>query len=116
MEEIPVKPINESLPLRNSSRFIVPPVLYGFHIKTEGDVLISDTSLVYSDEPANYKEAMAGLQAVKWKEEIDSEIKSMYDNQVWNLVKNVLGRNTVGCKWILKKKTETDGKVHTLKV
>ncbi|KAI3780227.1 hypothetical protein L2E82_10198 [Cichorium intybus] len=46
---------------------------------------------------------------------MDSEIKSMYDNQVWNLVDNVPGRKTVGCKWIFKKKTDMDGKVHTYK-
>ncbi|KAI3780417.1 hypothetical protein L2E82_10398 [Cichorium intybus] len=38
-----------------------------------------------------------------------------YDNQVWNLVDNVSGRKTVGCKWIFKKKTDMDGKVHTYK-
>ena len=37
----------------------------------------------------------------------------MYDNQVWNLVENVPGRKTVECKWIFKKKTDMDGKVHT---
>ncbi|KAI3499882.1 hypothetical protein L1887_35696 [Cichorium endivia] len=46
---------------------------------------------------------------------MDSDIKSMYDNQVWNLVDNVPGRKTVGCKWIFKKKTDMDGKVHTYK-
>ena len=39
----------------------------------------------------------------------------MYDNQVWNLVENVPGRKTVGCKWIFKKKTDMDGKVQTYK-
>ena len=44
---------------------------------------------------------------------MDSEIKSMYDNHFWNLVDNVPSRKTVGCKWIFKKKTDIDGKVHT---
>ena len=46
---------------------------------------------------------------------MDNEIQSMYYNQVWNLVDNVPGRKTVGCKWIFKKKTNMDGKVHTYK-
>ena len=58
---------------------------------------------------------MAGPESAKWKEAMDSEIQSMYDNQVWNLVDNVLGRKTVGCKWIFKKKTEMDGNVYTYK-
>jgi len=67
------------------------------------------------DEPNSYMEAMAGPEAAKWKEAMDSEIQSMYDNQVWNLVENVPGRKTVGCKWIFKKKTDMDGNVHTYK-
>ena len=39
---------------------------------------------------------MAGPEFTKWKEAMDSEIQSMYDNQVWNLVDNVPGRKTVG--------------------
>ncbi|GJS70543.1 retrotransposon protein, putative, ty1-copia subclass [Tanacetum coccineum] len=39
----------------------------------------------------------------------------MYDNQVWNLVETTPGLKTVGCKWIFKKKTVMDGKVHTYK-
>nr|GEW76499.1 retrotransposon protein, putative, Ty1-copia subclass [Tanacetum cinerariifolium] len=44
-----------------------------------------------------------------------SEIRSMYDNQVWNLVDTTPNLKTVGCKWIFKKKTDKDGKVHTYK-
>ena len=115
-ETVPVEPVDKSLPLRRSTRVSVPPELYGFHITSDGDTFISDRTLVNLDEPVSYKEAMTGPEASKWKEEMDSEIKSMYDNQVWNLVDNVPGRKTVGCKWIFKKKTGVDGNVHTYKV
>lgn len=46
---------------------------------------------------------------------MDSEIKSMYNNQVWNLVDNVPGRKIAGCKCIFKKKNDMDGKVHIFK-
>ncbi|GJS73690.1 putative RNA-directed DNA polymerase, partial [Tanacetum coccineum] len=39
----------------------------------------------------------------------------MYDNQVWNLVDTTPDLKTVGCKWIFKKKTDMDGKVHNYK-
>ena len=93
----------------------MPPEFYGFHITTDGDTFVSDRTLTNLDEPANYREAVAGPESAKWKEAMDSEIKSMYDNQVWNLVDNVPGRKTVGCKWIFKKKTDMDGEVHTFK-
>ncbi|GKA11306.1 retrotransposon protein, putative, ty1-copia subclass [Tanacetum coccineum] len=76
---------------------------------------ISDSTLNELDKPANYKEAMASPEAAKLKEAIKSEIQSMYDNQVWNLVDTTPSLKTVGCKWIFKKKTYMDGKVHTYK-
>ncbi|GJZ75245.1 retrotransposon protein, putative, ty1-copia subclass [Tanacetum coccineum] len=39
----------------------------------------------------------------------------MYGNQVWNFVDTTPGLKTVRCKWIFKKKTDMDGKVHTYK-
>ncbi|GJY19713.1 putative RNA-directed DNA polymerase [Tanacetum coccineum] len=109
-----VKPNDISLPIRRrSGRVSQPPQFYyGFHIKEDK---FSDSTLSKLDDPVNYKEAMASLEAAKWKEAIKSEIQSMYDNQVWNLVETTLGLNTVGCKWIFKKKTNMDGKVHTYK-
>ena len=43
------------------------------------------------------------------------EIQSMYDNQVWTLIDPPEGTKTIGCKWVFKKKTDMDGKVHTYK-
>ncbi|GKA27957.1 putative RNA-directed DNA polymerase [Tanacetum coccineum] len=76
---------------------------------------ISDITLSELDEPANYKEAMASPKAAKWKEAMKSEIQSMYDNQVWNVVDTIPGLKIVGCKWIFKKKRYMDGNVHTYK-
>nr|GEW81578.1 hypothetical protein [Tanacetum cinerariifolium] len=61
------------------------------------------------------KEAMASLKAAKWKEAMKSEIQSMYDNRVWNLVDTTPALKTVGCKWIFKKNIDMDGKVHNYK-
>ncbi|GJU11291.1 retrotransposon protein, putative, ty1-copia subclass [Tanacetum coccineum] len=110
----PVEPDDISLPIRRTSgRVSKPPQFYyGFHIKEDK---ISDSTLSELDEPANYKEAMVILEAAKWKEAMKSEIQSMYDNQVWNLVDTTPGFKTAGCKWIFKKKTDMDGKVHTYK-
>ncbi|KAI3780382.1 hypothetical protein L2E82_10363 [Cichorium intybus] len=96
-------------PVRRSDRVRHAPEFYGLHI-TEGD-----ESMVDDDEPTSYQEAMAGPDAAKWKEAMESEMKSMYDNQVWNLVDQTPGLKTVGCKWVFKKKTDMDGKVHTYK-
>ena len=39
----------------------------------------------------------------------------MYDNQVWTLIDLPDGVKTIGSKWVFKKKTDMDGKVHTYK-
>ncbi|GJV15870.1 putative RNA-directed DNA polymerase [Tanacetum coccineum] len=113
----PVEPDDISLPIRRTSSRVSKPsqdpqFYYGFHIEEDK---ISDSTLSELDEPANYKEAMASPKAAKWKEAIKSKIQSMYDNQVWNLVDTTTGLKMVGCKWIFKKKTDMDGKVHTYK-
>ena len=64
----------------------MPPTFYGFHITSDGDEFISDQTLVNLDETADYREAMTGSEAAKWKESMDSKIKSMYGNLVCNLV------------------------------
>ncbi|GJR30994.1 retrotransposon protein, putative, ty1-copia subclass [Tanacetum coccineum] len=96
-----------------SSKVRKPPQFYyGFHIEENK---INDSTLSELDEPANCKEVMASPESAKWKEAIKSEIQSMYDNQDWNLVDTTPGLKMVGCKWIFKKKTNMDGKVHAYK-
>nr|GEZ69182.1 hypothetical protein [Tanacetum cinerariifolium] len=106
----PVEPDDISLPIRRTSSRVSKPhqFYYGFHIKEDK---ISDSTLSELDEPANDKEAMASPEVAKWKEAMKSEIQSMYENQVWNLVDTTPGLKTVGCKWIFKKKANMDGKM-----
>ncbi|GJV38895.1 retrotransposon protein, putative, ty1-copia subclass [Tanacetum coccineum] len=70
-----------SLPIfRTSGRVSKhPQFYYGFHIEEDK---ISDSTLSELDEPVNYKEVIASLEAAKWKEAMKSKIQSMYDNQV----------------------------------
>jgi hypothetical protein len=63
------------------------------------------------DEPATYKEAMEGPKSEKWLQAMKSEIRSMYDNQVWTLVDIPSDRKAVENKWIFKKKIDANGNV-----
>ena len=42
------------------------------------------------------------LDSEKWLQVMKSEMKSMYDNQVWNLVDPPEGAKVIGCKWVHK--------------
>ncbi len=44
-----------------------------------------------------------------------TEIKSLKDNNVWELVKLPSGRKKVGGKWVYKVKTGADGKIERYK-
>ena len=68
--------------------------------------------LLDNDEPATYAEAMVDPDSEKWLIAMRSEIESMGDNQVWNLVDLPDGFKAIECKWIYKKKIDMDGNVH----
>jgi hypothetical protein len=67
------------------------------------------------DEPATYTEAMEGPESEKLLEVMKSEIRSIYDNQVWTLVDIPSDRKAVEKKWIFKKKTDGEGNVTVYK-
>ena len=53
-EETPIEPIDESVPLKRSTRVRnAPEHYYRFHITPEGDTLISDKKMIGMDERRN---------------------------------------------------------------
>jgi Reverse transcriptase (RNA-dependent DNA polymerase) len=46
---------------------------------------------------------------------MDEEIKSMYDNKVWDIVPLPEGVKPIGCKWIFKTKNDSEGNVERYK-
>ena len=72
---------------------------------------VHDVLLLESDEPATYVEAVVSPDSEAWLEAMRSELKSMDENQVWDLVDPPPGATTIGCKWVFKKKTDVDGNV-----
>jgi len=85
---------------RRSGRAIQPPEW--FH---------NEIFILEDDEPAHYKEAMAGHSSKEWHKAMKSEMESMYENQVWNLEELPEGVKPIGCKWIFKRKTDADGNI-----
>nr|GEU57954.1 retrotransposon protein, putative, Ty1-copia subclass [Tanacetum cinerariifolium] len=66
-------------------------------------------------EPANNKAALFDPESEKWLNVMNVEMQSMKDNEVWVLFELPPNGKTVGSKWLLKKKTDMDGVVHTYK-
>ena len=66
-------------------------------------------------EPANLEEASASNEAKQWKTAADAELKSLMDNETWELVEPPPGRKPIGCKWVFKTKYGPDGMVERFK-
>ncbi|GKB76309.1 putative retrotransposon ty1-copia subclass protein [Tanacetum coccineum] len=67
------------------------------------------------NEPANYKAALLDHESNKWLNAMNVEMKSMKDNEVWDLVDLPPNGNTIGSKCLFKKKTDMDRAVHSYK-
>ncbi|GJX92415.1 putative retrotransposon ty1-copia subclass protein, partial [Tanacetum coccineum] len=92
-----------------SKRISQAPDRYGFHVDFEEHVL-GDLN-----EPPNYKAALSDPKFKKSLDAINTEIQSIKDNQVWCLVDLPPNGQTVGSKWLFKKKTNMYGNIHTFK-
>ncbi|KAI3813961.1 hypothetical protein L1987_18697 [Smallanthus sonchifolius] len=71
--------------------------------------------IVDSCEPINYKAAIKDAESDKWLDAMKSDIQSMYENQVWDLVDLPPDTKAKRSKWVFKKKTDMDGNTHTFK-
>jgi hypothetical protein len=93
--------------LRRSTRTVHAPERYlGLH-----EVSVFDT-----EDPLTYAEAMDRPDSDKWLEAMRSEIQSMYNNTVWNLVVPLDGVKPIANKWSFKRKTDMDGNMTVYKV
>jgi hypothetical protein len=71
----------------------------------------NEVFILDDDEPVNYKEEMADPSSNEWLKAMISEMESMYENQVWNLVDPPEGSKPIESKWIFKRKTDADDNV-----
>ncbi|KAK7259770.1 hypothetical protein RIF29_25383 [Crotalaria pallida] len=58
---------------------------------------------------------MQSSNSQKWVDAMNEEIKSMKDNDVWDLVPLPEGEKPIGCKWIYKTKKDSKGNVERYK-
>ena len=72
-------------------------------------MVYNEIFILEEDKPAHYKEAMAAPSSKEWHKAMQSEMESMYENKVWNLVDPPEGVKPIQCKWIFKRKTDADG-------
>jgi len=83
---------------------------------------ISDDYIVYEcekfhmeGEPNSFEEVMRSIEASKWQEAMEDELKSMSTNKVWDLEEIPKGAKIVGCKWVYKVKCDSKENIERYK-
>ena len=99
------------MPLRRSSR--------------ERRNAISDDYVVYFQEhefdiglennPINLSQAKQNSNSHKWIKAMEDEMKSMKNNDIWDLVELPKGAKSISCKWIFKTKNDSKGNIERYK-
>jgi len=100
------------VPLRRSVRKRKNSIPYDyiiFLLEHEGDIGLTE------DNPTNYCQTMCSSNSQNWVDVMKDEMKSMQDNDVWNLVEFPKGVKPIGCKWIFKTKRHSKGNVERYK-
>ena len=60
--------------------------------------------------PRTYNEALESSDSEEWLVAMESEMKSLAKNDVWELVPLPKGRKLVDCRWVLGRKYNSEGK------
>ena len=86
---------------RRSTRISRPPDRYGDYVYVADEI----------SEPKSAFEALSGPESDMWKNSMQREYDSILSMDVWDLVSPPVNRKIVPCKWVFKKKTDSDGNV-----
>ena len=101
-DDVPESP--PATPLRRSTRVREPPP----HL-TDYHCFSTIVSLV---EPTSYQEA--SINPV-WQKAMDEELQALEKTHTWDYVDLPPGKRPIGCKWIYKIKTHSDGTIERYK-
>lgn len=71
----------------------------------------AETNLGDDDDPITFKQAVECDQSNEWRLAMESELDSMSENGVWELVEPDLLHKPIGCKWVYKTKRDANGKI-----
>jgi hypothetical protein len=90
-----------------------PPVRLGFTNTCFTSSYCSFLSRLHTYfEPRSYKEA---CNDPNWVSAMNDELTALANTQTWDLVTLPDGKNLIGCKWVFKVKTHSDGSLERYK-
>lgn len=66
-------------------------------------------------EPKSVSDALSSDNKTQWVDAMKVEMQAMKSNDTWELCELPSGRKAIGCKWIFKAKTDSNGNVNRYK-
>ena len=104
-ESLPVNSGSE-VALRRSTRNKQQPDRYGHSV-----------SIAFTEhtDPSSVSEARSAPDRLEWENAMETEMRSLLSNKVWELVEPPPNRKIVGSKWVFKRKIDADGIVECYK-
>jgi hypothetical protein len=105
--EIMDPPLRQSIRIRKSTK--LPDFAYSCYSSSFTSFLASIHCL---SEPSSYKEAI--LDPL-WQQAMDEELSALHKTDTWDLVHLPPGKSVVGCRWVYKIKTNSDGSIERYK-
>jgi len=91
--------------IRNHKSTKLPDFAYSCYSSSFTSFLASIHCLF---EPSSYKEAI--LDPL-WQQAMDEELSALHKTNTWDLVPLPSGKSVVGCHWVYKIKTNSDGSI-----
>jgi len=67
------------------------------------------------EEPTSYRQAKVSPQWSDWKNVMDEELKSLKENDVWDVIPKPAGRKVVASRWVYEAKENAQGEVERYK-
>jgi len=67
------------------------------------------------DTPTTIREAYSSPNANLWKKAVRGEVDYIMSNGTWEVIDYPYGCQSIGCKWIFKKKLRPDGTIEMYK-
>ncbi|KAL0539841.1 hypothetical protein IC582_024062 [Cucumis melo] len=75
----------------------------------------SEFDLSINNDPVLFSQAIKEDNSTKWLDAMKEELKSMNDNEVWDLVELPKESKRVGCKWVFKTKRDSNDNIERYK-
>ena len=75
----------------------------------------ANLSVLTVEEPKSYRQARVSPQWSDWKKAMDEELKSLKENDVWDVIPKPAGRKIVASRWVYNAKGNAQGEVERYK-